>query len=99
MNRAVPLTPSFGGTLYSVEVDGSVLTFCPQSFVTQMFSLVYSSAMLQPLAGSTRVSPPSPPKLEPITLSPLRRIDWPLSCRPPETATPLPLGSAPTPTE
>jgi len=59
-----------------------------QLLVTDMVRTTYSWAMLQPFSGSTSVSPPSPPKLEPCTLSPGRLMDWPLSCRPPVMATP-----------
>src|SRR6476620_6358464 len=69
--------------------------------------LTYSCSWLQPFAGSAAPSPPSPPKLEPISVSPLvpfgatlNRLDTPLSCRPPETTTPLPfLVSLPMETE
>src|SRR5690242_10536779 len=93
MNRAPagPAALSGGAMLRLDTLDGSVVhepSLTAQLLVTDMARYTYSEAMLQPLFGSTRTSPPSPPKLEPMTLSPGRRIDTPLSCRPPEMAGP-----------
>src|SRR5437762_2786508 len=88
---APPSALSGGATLYEVALVGSVdqePSLTAQLLVTAMARYTYSLAMLQPLAASTRVSPPSPPKFEPITRSPARLIDWPLSCNPPEIVTP-----------
>ncbi|MBM0227654.1 hypothetical protein [Micromonospora sp. ATA51] len=64
-----------------------------------MARLVYSWTCRQPFAGSASESPPSPPKLEPITVSPARSTEAPLSWRPPETTVPALAGSLPTETE
>jgi hypothetical protein len=62
--------------------------------VTRIARLVYSWTMLHPSFGSTRTSPPSPPKFDPIVDSPSNRMEPPLSCRPPETIRPPLLRSA-----
>src|SRR5437763_2256528 len=101
MNRAADVALSGGATSRLVALVGSVTqepSLTAQLLVTQIARNTYSCAMLQPLLGSTKVSPPSPPKLEPITRSPGRLTDWPLSCNPPLMARP-PRPSRPTPTE
>src|SRR5512139_2781808 len=83
----------------SREVDAAALpspVLALQLSVARMDRYTYSWTCLQPLAGSARASPPTPPNGEPITVSVERRVDAPLSCRPPEMVTPEPDGSLPT---
>src|SRR5436305_14633879 len=91
MNRALM---SGGAILYVVDLDRSTnccgLEEYAQSLVTYIVSTTYSCTTLQPSVGSTSTSPPSPPKFELIFGAPTRRIEPPLSCRPPLTIAPLP---------
>src|SRR6478672_3450821 len=96
------------GSPGSREYDVSSASDCAPGLSAQLLviltaRLVYSCNWLQPWRGSAAPSPPSPPKFDPISVSPLvpfgatlRRLETPLSCRPPETTTPVPDGSLPT---
>src|SRR5437763_3161065 len=92
MNRALM---SGGAILNVVDCDrsrnafGRVIEFgCAHVCVTVIERTTYSWTMLQPSFGSTRTSPPSPPKFDTIVEAPGRTSDPPLSCRPPLTRTP-----------
>src|SRR2546430_15113345 len=96
MNRARPASLSGGAMLRLVALDGSCCvnqdpSLTAQLLVTHMGRKTYSCTVLHTLFGSTKGSAPSPPKLEPITRSPERLRDCPLSCRPPGTPMPQPL--------
>ncbi len=95
MKRGLGSCGSTSNTLRTVPSDR------PQLSVSSMARKTYSASIRQPLSGSTRVSPPSPPKGDPILPLPARssgsRSDPPLSWRPPDTATPP--GTRPTATE
>src|SRR5512147_170680 len=60
----------------------------PPFVVRAMSRPTYSTTARSPFAGSTSVSPPSPPKGETIVDDPGDRSDSPLSCRPPHSASP-----------
>src|SRR6185503_7760630 len=60
----------------------------PPFVVSAMSRSVYSTTARSPLFGSTSVSPPSPPKGETIVERLGSRSDSPLSCRPPQIASP-----------
>ena len=66
--------------------NASSVSWWAHLFVTRIARTTYSWTMLQPLFGSTRTSPPSPPKFELIFDAPGRRIEPPLSCSPPLTS-------------
>ena len=98
---------SAGPTFHEVAVDvDSAPGFTAQFSVTDIDRATYSWAWRQPSAGSAIPSPPSPPKFEPILVSvfePLgrtpRRLETPLSWRPPEITSPPLALSAPEATE
>src|SRR3982751_173414 len=94
MNRALM---SGGEMSVVVDCDRSRKAFgwsgpgLAQVRVTRMDSATYSWTMLQPSFGSTRTSPPSPPKFDTIFGAPGRSSEPPLSWRPPLTSTPSPV--------
>src|SRR5690348_5419833 len=98
---ASPGVVVYGRKLRALAVDSvRALPLTLQFSVTRMDRLTYSCTCRHALLGSANESPPSPPKWEPMTESPGRRIEAPLSCRPPVTMTPLgAAGSLPIETE
>ena len=83
------------GVYVNAKQDGVISTNAtvdpserPPVVVSAMSRSVYSTTTRSPLFGSTSVSPPSPPKGETIVERLGRRRDSPLSCSPPQMASP-----------
>ncbi len=60
----------------------------PAFVVSAMSRSVYSTTARSGSAGSTMMSPPSPPKGDTIRSAPAGRYETPLSCSPPQYASP-----------
>jgi hypothetical protein len=67
----------------------------PPFVVTAIEASTYSTAARSALAGSTSVSPPSPPNGETIVRRSGRSSPVPLSCMPPQMLVPWPRGERP----